>query len=163
MFLQNQTTCLPCVKSMVAHGRVGWSAADNWFCQPSFLYRLWHQERPITTLYWKGHVFVLYKKTKIRLSTAELCMGWKLIYYDFIDVMYNLFGWFLWAEEMTWRTAEPHLRWCSPGTRGTGLWQSAAPSWTSPPPIPPTAPAWTGRSCCSLLCRWSVLVRLALP
>lgn len=36
---------------------------------------------------------------------------------------------------------KPYLQWCSPGIRGTGLWQSAAPSWTFPLPIHPAAPA----------------------
>lgn len=58
---------------------------------------------------------------------------------------------------------KPYLRWCSPGIRGTGLWRSAAPNWTSPPPIRPAAPAWTGRFCCWLPCRWSASFRLALP
>lgn len=40
------------------------------------------------------------------------------------------------GNEKRWNT---HLRWCSPGTRGTGLWQSAAPNWTFPPLIPPVA------------------------
>lgn len=61
------------------------------------------------------------------------------------------------------RTSGAHLRWCSPGTRGTGLWRSAAPSWTFPRQTLPAAPAWIGRSCCLPPCRWSVVFRLALP
>lgn len=45
---------------------------------------------------------------------------------------------------------QSYLLSCSPETRGTGLWRSAAPGWTSRLQTRPAAPVWTDRFCCWL-------------
>lgn len=52
-----------------------------------------------------------------------------------------------------------YLQWCSPGTHETGLWRSAALSWTCPLPTPLAAPVWTGKFCLLQQLRLACLVR----
>lgn len=40
-----------------------------------------------------------------------------------------------------------YLQWCFPGIHETGLWRSAALSWTCPRLTPRAAPVWIGRFC----------------
>ncbi len=57
-----------------------------------------------------------------------------------------------------------NLQWCSPDTRGTGLWRNAAPGWTCPRQTLPARPVWTGIFCSRRgQHHWSALVHLAPP